>query len=480
MMRYAAFVLSLLLVPMPLASASDIDRYLESTTVVVAQIDVSKLKLSAILDFIRAKSPAVISNQARTGFELVAGGVLQSLRDVGVTRVYATLSTLEFTNGQIAIIVPTQNPEQLVERLEAITQMLPGSLGYEVHSGRDAVLVATQPVWTRLAQAPSAHRPELSQAIERIAGEPASLAFNIRDDLRNSVVDVFPNQLPPWLPVRFSPKQLMEDIVSVQLTLAPSPELQINLTATCRDTAAAQRTAVVGTELLKQFQIETTEPRMSENNATVTASKEQLEKLIDSLVRQIAEIEQGNKLKQVSLALHAFESSYRHLPPRMTVSEQGKPLLSWRVFLLPYLGETALYQEFHLDEPWDSPHNRKLVERMPQVYRSLQYQDLPPGHTLVQMPLLPGSVWSGNDNRFLSFKDFTFSTSETVCFVVAPPEKATIWTKPDDLTLRPESLVEDLFGHRQTCDVAMFDGAVLELPRTTDAAKLKVLIMGSN
>ena len=56
-------------------------------------------------------------------------------------------------------------------------------------------------------------------------------------------------------------------------------------------------------------------------------------------------------------------------PPAYTTSKDGKPLLSWRVLILPYLEQEALYKEFHLDEPWDSPHNRTLIARMPAVYR---------------------------------------------------------------------------------------------------------------
>ena len=45
-----------------------------------------------------------------------------------------------------------------------------------------------------------------------------------------------------------------------------------------------------------------------------------------------------------------------------------RPLLSWRVAILPDLGERELYEQFHLDEPWNSPHNLVLVGRMPKVY----------------------------------------------------------------------------------------------------------------
>src|SRR5262245_36590716 len=72
-------------------------------------------------------------------------------------------------------------------------------------------------------------------------------------------------------------------------------------------------------------------------------------------------IQCANNLKQIGLALHNFEAVHSALPPQAIVDEEGEPLLSWRVAILPYIGEQALYDEFHLDEPWDSEHNLALL-----------------------------------------------------------------------------------------------------------------------
>jgi len=74
-------------------------------------------------------------------------------------------------------------------------------------------------------------------------------------------------------------------------------------------------------------------------------------------------------LKKLALAMHNYADTHEgHLPLAATVGQNGKALLSWRVELLPYLGEGELYQQFKHDEPWDSPHNRKLLSKMPAVY----------------------------------------------------------------------------------------------------------------
>ena len=75
----------------------------------------------------------------------------------------------------------------------------------------------------------------------------------------------------------------------------------------------------------------------------------------------------ANNLKQIGLGVLNYESRHGELPNN-SYSPDGKPLLSWRVHLLPYIEEEALYRQFHLDEPWDSPNNKPLLARMPKVY----------------------------------------------------------------------------------------------------------------
>src|SRR5205085_9488987 len=76
-----------------------------------------------------------------------------------------------------------------------------------------------------------------------------------------------------------------------------------------------------------------------------------------------------NNLKNLGLALLNYHEHNKSLPPHASYVS-GKPALSWRVLILPELGQDALYHEFHLDEPWDSAHNRQLIKRMPDVFKS--------------------------------------------------------------------------------------------------------------
>src|SRR5262249_45964342 len=73
-------------------------------------------------------------------------------------------------------------------------------------------------------------------------------------------------------------------------------------------------------------------------------------------------------LKTLGVAFHNYHNDHGHFPAAALTSKDGKPLLSWRVALLPYLGHAKLYGEFRQDEPWDSPHNLRLLAKMPSVY----------------------------------------------------------------------------------------------------------------
>jgi hypothetical protein len=140
-----------------------------------------------------------------------------------------------------------------------------------------------------------------------------------------------------------------------------------------------------------------------------------------------------DNFKHLALAMLNFESANRTLPPAASYDKAGKPLLSWRVLALPYMEQKALYNEFHLDEPWDSPHNLKLVERMPDLFADpdpiLRAQS-GPGRTTFQVPRGEGTAFAGREG--MKYRDMIDGTSNTVMLVEVVPERAVAWTKPDD------------------------------------------------
>ncbi len=475
-----ALCASLMFVPNPRLAANEADRYLESTTVAVAQLDLARIDLPATTKFIQTSFPGMLDADAIGGFQLVADGMIASLRGAGVTKVYATLSTLELTRGHAALIVPCSKSAVAREPLDAILAMLPASIGYKVHVNGDCVIVATDSVWNRLSKFPKTERSALTLAMDQVANNSASIVVNVREDLRDEIIGVFPERLPAEWPISFSPKAMMEDVVTMQFAMQTPPGVGAILSANCRNAEAAMRISAIANLFIEKTGVQNLKCTSTEKQASVSSNGDGFISLISDLAKSTkmstAVMQQSNNLKQVILAVHNFADTYGGFPPRLTVSEKGTPLLSWRVFVLPFLDQQALYNEFHLDEPWDSPHNIKLVDRIPAFYQSTQFPDLKLGYTLVQAPLQTGFTWNGNENRMLTFKDMTDGTSHTICFVVAPKDKGVVWTKPDDLKLGEDKLVANLFGDRESMEVAFFDGSIQSLARTIKAESLRALM----
>lgn len=88
----------------------------------------------------------------------------------------------------------------------------------------------------------------------------------------------------------------------------------------------------------------------------------------DASVR--AEADTVADLTAIGEAIAAYRSEHGAYPPASLTDADGTPLLSWRVLLLPYLGEQDLYDRFDLTAAWDDPANAALVDELPDVYRS--------------------------------------------------------------------------------------------------------------
>jgi prepilin-type processing-associated H-X9-DG protein len=189
-----------------------------------------------------------------------------------------------------------------------------------------------------------------------------------------------------------------------------------------------------------------------------------------------------NNLKQLGLALHNYESVNNHLPPQAIADGDGKPLLSWRVAILPFLEQQVLFEEFKRDEPWDSPHNKALLERMPAVY-AVPGAPAKPGMTFYRGFSGVGTLFDPKVKAGISFATVTDGTSNTLGIVEA--REAIPWTKPDadiafDPTMKPEAvqqILKSLGGHFPGGFNALFlDGSVRFLKLSISPQVLKALI----
>jgi prepilin-type processing-associated H-X9-DG protein len=178
-----------------------------------------------------------------------------------------------------------------------------------------------------------------------------------------------------------------------------------------------------------------------------------------------------NNLRQITLALHNYHDTYGRFPPAVVRDRNGKPLYSWRVVVLPFLEQDSLYREFHLDEPWDSDHNRRLLDHMPKVYAD----PTEPSASMTVYQVFTGPQTAFEDPKGQNLSSFTDGPNNTLLVVEAA--QAVRWTEPVDLTFDPQGPLPPL-GHRHGAgfNAALADGSVRFLPGDLGEQTLRALI----
>jgi len=187
------------------------------------------------------------------------------------------------------------------------------------------------------------------------------------------------------------------------------------------------------------------------------------------------ETKTSNQLREISLAILNFVSAHMHFPGNIS-DEDGKPLLSWRVAILQYMGESeqALYKKFKLDEPWNSDHNFKLLDEMPDVYK----------HTKSKSSIK--SVYLGFDgagtmfesNKKIGFGMITDGSSNTLLVAQMNRQSAVEWSKPTDVKFTPGTAVSQLAETEDgSVIVARCDGSATPISlEHVDAKEIEHLI----
>jgi hypothetical protein len=184
-----------------------------------------------------------------------------------------------------------------------------------------------------------------------------------------------------------------------------------------------------------------------------------------------------NNLKQIMLAMHNYEGAHNSFPPAAIVNKKGEKLLSWRVTILPFIEEQALYEKFKLDEPWDSENNKKLIPLMPKVYADMRAEDAATlakdGKTFYKAVVGKDAAFDWVQGRRIA--TIADGTSNTVG-VLAGGDPV-IWSKPDDIEFDPEKKLPDLSKPFDVLLAAFCDGSVRTIgPKTLmDEKKLKAL-----
>lgn len=338
-------------------------------------------------------------------------------------------------------------------------------------------------------------REGLAEAVKAAGDTGAQILLLPTKDQRRVIDEVVPH-LPRALGGVPS-KQLTRGLRWAALGLDVRPKPSLKLTVQCADATAAQTAnalTVAGVQALGNVMLKGEEkpvrelfaaeyaafakalrPEVKEDRLTVAVDdpdtiRTALAKTNDLFARFSGAVDGRNadNLKHLAAALHHYASASANnaFPTNAIYSKDGRPLLSWRVALLPFLGEQKLFTEFRLDEPWDSDHNKKLIGKMPEVFRNPRMRQKQPGMTTYLAPVGERLIFTGTDRKVRMPHDIPDGTSNTIGLVDAADGRAVVWTRPEDLRVDPNAPIKGLIGHYPGYFLAAFaDGTVHALPK---------------
>lgn len=491
MNRQSQFLLwaTVVLISVQTAPAADFSRdaavvapYIDAQTVAIVGVDVEKLDLAPVTEFVDGVIPgagASLSKASRRITELCA-----AIRKAGFDRVAAVVSLAYLPDPPPIFVFPKSSTSDAAALEKALSAILVDSKPPLVFADHGDVVVAAAPnVLAKLNHLKPVERPELAVALAEAGDCVVAVAFAISDEHRRVI-----SELMPVLPAEVGGEPSTAITRGVQWAAAsihapPQPSLRIVIQSDDEASAASLlRVWKAGTwqisKSLKQGEAALFDavswlltPKQEGDRLTIALEgTEQTAQIVSTFSPALRRMRESslrrssmNNLKMLMLALLNFENAHGQFPAIGTFDAAGRPMLSWRVHILPYLDDeqaVALYQQFKLDEPWDSPHNKALLSEMPEVFRCpasahaassglATYREVVGEHT----------IWPGHQG--ITFKQIIDGSSNTICLVEVDDDHAAPWTKPEGLPFDPDGPPEGLGGQFSNgFNAAICDGSV--------------------
>jgi beta-lactamase regulating signal transducer with metallopeptidase domain len=242
--------------------------------------------------------------------------------------------------------------------------------------------------------------------------------------------------------------------------------------------AAAGQIIALGKELLGHLEI-----KDQGNLVDVQTHSEKIspKKIANLIVPAIFKMRQAasrnvsaNNLKQIALAMHNYHSTFNHFPAAVIIGPDGKTPHSWRVEILPYIEQIELYKAYKMDEPWDSPNNKKVLAKMPRVFSATPNQP----STVSSYYVLSGKETAFPGEQAIRIADITDGTSNTILAVES--KRDIPWTKPEDLEYDPKKPLPKFGGfYPEGFNAALCDGSVRFLSNAIAEQVMRALITRS-
>ncbi len=188
-----------------------------------------------------------------------------------------------------------------------------------------------------------------------------------------------------------------------------------------------------------------------------------------------------NQLKMLALALQNYHDVFNRYPPAYIADEDGRPMHSWRVLVLPFLEETVAYLKYDFQQPWNSPHNQQVIATVAGDQFCCPSSQGKTGETNYVAAVGPDTVWSGAKGFRLG--DINDGPAQTI-LLIEVKESGIHWAEPRDWPaewalqgVNPEHSTGGISsGHRRGAHVVMCDGRVRFLPNALNQTDLQALL----
>lgn len=440
-------------------------RFLSDQTLMVGKIDLTQIDVNASFDLLLGmKLP--VHDELLMGKAKVSQ-IKAALLQAGAERLYLVYNQMELFQWPV-VYVPLKDTTQAENVASLIAHLQPGPFPKRpswLAQGREAgwkvidnyVVVGNTNAIQALAASKPAERPDFQPACKALKDAPVQLLILPSADLRKIVAETMP-QFPKELG-QGSTMVISKGVQWAVITASLPPQLQAHLIVQTAQPNQALELQKLWQTMLSSMKKEADNPaastpfrafyqlvssikvKVTENQFVLDANKELLAEITSllstSISKHAADDLNSRNLRDILIAMHNFHGDFNRMPNQAICDKNDKPLLSWRVALLPYIGEDHLYKEFKLNEPWDSEHNKKLIDRMPKKYVHPFAKNVPANHTLYQVfyskkGAKPAAATMETGKMTLGMLTVQDGTSNTFVVTDAAAE-AVPWTKPADL-----------------------------------------------
>lgn len=424
----------------------------------------------------------------RDGLPMMAQ-TLDTLRKAGAGHAYVLVDPLELPGMPTIVMPAARDPNALREALASL--FANGGPPVSVEVVRGAVVAGSPDSLQRLRR-PLPARKGLAEAFAAAGDAPLSAILLPSDAQRRALEEAVP-EIPRELGGG-SIAPFSDGLSWAVATVRARPTAEFRMIAQAADAKSAEQMHAIINRVLDAIPKQVP-PGSAPESLTQMLARFRPERKGDQLVLQvdaekamalIAEpinaarqaarrAQSANNLKHIGLALHNYHDTHGSFPPAYLKTKDGKPGLSWRVAILPFIEQQALYDQFHLDEPWDSAHNKALIEKMPSTYADPQSAVAGEFKTVYLAPRGKATLFTGAEG--VKLQTIVDGTSNTIMVLQANDQHAVPWTSPDDWEVGDQPTLDAVAGlYPNGFNVLFGDGSVRFLKDTIDLAIFKAML----